>query len=675
MCGIAGVLESEPSGDRRRLHGVLEAMAASLVHRGPDAGGVWADAQAGIGLAHRRLAIVDLSPAGAQPMRSASGRFHIVFNGEIYNFQLLADELRRGGAVFRGHSDTEVLLAAVERWGVRGALDRASGMFAFALWDSVERVLHLARDRLGEKPLYYGMLGSNLVFGSELKALRTHPAWRGGVDRRALTLLLRYGYVPAPYSIHDAVYKLPPGTLLSVPAARLARLTLRPEPGAAAGDELRPQVYWSARQVAEAGLAQPWRDRPEAAVDALDDLLRGVVRQQMISDVPLGAFLSGGIDSSTVVALMQAESALPVRTFTIGFGERDYDEAGHAKAVARHLGTDHSELYVSPEQALALIPRLPTLYDEPFADPSQIPTFLVSQLARRHVTVALSGDGGDELFAGYNRYFQTERIWRREGRLPRPARELLAGGLTALTPRQWERMAGLLRSGLPFVTALRQANLGGKLHKLAMALRARDSTELYRQLVSYWPQPTAAVPGAVEPQGPIAADNRLAGAAGLSDDFMYWDQVSYLPGDNLVKVDRASMGVSLEVRLPLLDHRVVEFAWRIPLALKIREDRGKWLLRQLLYRYVPPELIDRPKMGFSVPVAAWLRGPLREWAEELLNESRLRADGLLDPAPIRAYWRAHLAGEDRSLPLWTVLMFQAWREQQAASGARVAKVA
>ncbi len=666
MCGIAGVLEAEPSGERVRLLGLLEAMAAALAHRGPDAAGVWVEPQSGVGLAHRRLAVVDLSAAGAQPMRSASGRYHIVFNGEIYNFRELAATLRSGGATFRGHSDTEVLLAAVERWGLVGALPRLSGMFAFALWDSAERTLHLVRDRLGEKPLYYGVLGSTLVFGSELKALRVHPQWRGEVDRAALLLLLRYGYVPAPYSIHRGIYKLPPGTVLSIPAARLARLN---------GDELRPVPYWSARQVAEQGLAQPLTEDPQAAADALDGLLRTVVAQQMISDVPLGAFLSGGIDSSTVVAVMQAQSARPIRTFTIGFHQRDYDEAAHARAVARHLGTDHSELYVSPEQALALIPELPTLYDEPFADPSQIPTALVARLARSHVTVALSGDGGDELFAGYNRYLWTERLWNRRDRLPRPVRTLLAGGLTALSARQWERLAGLLRGGLPFVTPLRQANLGGKLHKLALALRADDPTALYRRLVSYWADPAAVLPGIAEPPGPIRGDNRLAGAGGLSDHFMYWDQISYLPGDNLVKVDRASMAVGLEVRLPLLDHRLVEFAWRIPLTLKINAGRGKWLLRQVLYRYVPAALIERPKMGFSVPVAAWLRGPLRAWGEDLLAESRLRADGLLDPAQVRACWRAHQAGADMSLPLWAVLMFQAWREQYRAGAAGFAKVA
>jgi asparagine synthase (glutamine-hydrolysing) len=670
MCAITGFLQGG-TGDEGQWRAVLEAMAATVRHRGPDAGGVWADIGAGVGLAHRRLAILDLSPAGAQPMQSASGRYCLVFNGEIYNFRELAAELSAAGARFRGHSDTEVILAAVDAWGLERSLQRLTGMFAFALWDKQERRLHLARDRIGEKPLYYGVCGRTLLFGSELKALRAHPAWSGEICRQSLTLLLRYGYIPEPYSIYQGIHKLPPGTSLSLDAAALAD-PARLAPGGEAG----PRSYWSLRAAAEAGLAEPWSGSPSDAVDALEQRLQTIIGQQMVADVPLGAFLSGGIDSSTVVALMQAQSTRPVQTFTIGFGERTFNEAEHAKAVARHLGTDHTELYVSAQDALDVIPRLPQLYDEPFADPSQIPTFLVSQLARRRVTVALSGDGGDELFAGYNRYLWTQKVWQRRQASSRMSRSLAAGALSALPAPRLNRLFEVLARLLP-VSALRQPNLGGKLHKLAAALRAGNKTELYRMLVSYWQTPGAVVPGAAEPLGNIRADNVLAGARALIDDLMYWDLTSYLPGDNLVKVDRASMGVGLEVRVPLLDHRLVEFAWRIPADLKLRDGQSKWLLRQVAYRHIPRELLERPKMGFSVPVSSWLRGTLREWGEDLLAPERLARQGLVSPEVVQQSWQAHQAGrEDGGLALWTMLMFQAWYdEQQQRTSPALAKTA
>lgn len=659
MCGITGFFDPTLRGPAPQWQAVLEAMAATVRHRGPDASGVWTDVEAGIGLAHRRLAIMDLSPAGAQPMWSGSGRFCMVFNGEIYNFAELAAELRSLGTTFRGHSDTEVILAAVDHWGLERTLQRLSGMFAIALWDSAERRLHLVRDRIGEKPLYYGVCGPTLLFGSELKSLRAHPAWSADIDRQSLSLLMRHGYIPDPHSIYQGVFKLPPGTWLSLSGDDLAQPE-RLAPGAERG----PRAYWSVRSVAEAGLADPWTGSPGAAVDALDEHLRGIISQQMVADVPLGAFLSGGIDSSTVVALMQAQSKRPVQTFTIGFDQRAFNEAEHAKAVAKHLGTDHTELYLTPKDALAVIPHLPQLYDEPFADPSQIPMFLVSQLARRSVTVALSGDGGDELFAGYNRYLWAQKVWGHRSRPQRAARALAAAVLSAVPAPHLNRLFELLSRAVP-LGVLQQPNLGGKVHKLAAALRAGSTTELYRMLMSYWQMPAAVVPGVLEPDGDIRADNMLVGAAALIDNLMYWDLTGYLPGDNLVKVDRAAMASSLEVRVPLLDHRAIEFAWRIPSSLKVRDGQSKWLLRQVAYRYIPRDLLERPKMGFSVPISAWLRGPLREWGEDLLAPDRLAEQGLVAPDVVQDCWQAHQTGsQDAGLPLWTMLMFQAWYDQQ-----------
>jgi asparagine synthase (glutamine-hydrolysing) len=514
--------------------------------------------------------------------------------------------------------------------------------------------LHLVRDRLGIKPLYYGWQGGTLLFGSELKAMAAHPAFRAEIDRDAVALYMRHGYVPAPYAIYEGIFKLPPGTIL----------TLRSQ-----GDmEATPEPFWSAREVVEAGLADPFTGSEPAATAALDALLRDSVALRMIADVPLGAFLSGGIDSSTVVALMQAQSARPVKTFTIGFHEAGYDEAAHAAAVAAHLGTDHTSLYVTPEEARTVIPRLPTMFDEPFADPSQIPTFLVSQLARRHVTVSLSGDGGDELFGGYNRYFWGRSIWRRIGWAPASARAIGSRALTALSPEAWDRQFARLGPLLP--AGLRQRTPGDKLHKLAGVLAAENPEELYRGLISQWNRTHEVVVGGNEPATAITDRAHWAALPDFTQRMMFLDLISYLPDDILTKLDRASMAVSLEARVPLIDHRVVAFAASVPLSMKIRDGQGKWLLRQVLYRYVPERLVARPKMGFGVPIDVWLRGPLRQWAEELLDERRLRAEGFFHPMPIRQKWREHLSGtRNWQSPLWSALQFQAWFERSQSEAA------
>jgi len=644
MCGIAGLWNLSPAEDGA---GIAAAMAGMLMHRGPDDGGVWSDAEAGIALAHRRLSVLDLSPQGHQPMTSRDGRHVIVFNGEIYNHAELRKAL--GNVDWRGHSDTEVLLEAVGRWGVVATLRRCVGMFAFALWDTRESSLTLARDRIGEKPLYYGKLGTTLVFASELKALRVHPRWQGEIDRGALSLLLRYSYIPAPHSIYRGIRKLMPGTLMLLRAN-------------GAAEEVS---YWSAREMAERGVAEPFAGDAADAAGELERLLSRSVGRQMLADVPLGAFLSGGVDSSLIVALMQAQSSRPVKTFTIGFNEAGYNEAEHAKTVARHLGTDHTELYVSSRQAMEVIPGLPTLYDEPFSDSSQIPTYLVAQLARRHVAVSLSGDGGDELFGGYNRYFLGRSLWRRAGWLPRGLRGALAAALDAVPPAGWNALLSPFARFMP--RHLRYANPGDKLHKLAEILAARDGDEIYRGLVSHWKSPSSIVLGGYEPATALTDPSRGAALADLTQRMMYLDLVSYLPDDILVKVDRAAMGVSLETRVPMLDHEVVEFAWRLPLAMKISDGRGKWLLRQVLHRHVPRELVDRPKMGFGIPIETWLRGPLRDWAEALLDTARLQREGYFDPLPIRAKWQEHLSGKRNwQHHLWDVLMFQAWLEHAHA---------
>ena len=657
MCGIAGFLDFKGS-DQATLSAVVGKMADQLEHRGPDDRGVWCDEQNGVALGHRRLAIIDCSQHGHQPMSSECSRYVCAYNGEIYNFRQLADELRTLGHHFHGHSDTEVLLAAIEEWGLEAALKRFNGMFAIALWDKQSRTLSLARDRLGEKPLYYGWSGQALLFGSELKALKVHPAFAADINRDALALYLRHCYIPQPYSIYQGIAKLPPGSYITL-SARSGAQPLSP------GTLPEPTTYWSARSAAEAGLANPLPNDPAAVLAELDQQLRRSVAMRMVADVPLGAFLSGGIDSSLIVALMQAQSSTPVKSFSIGFHEQEYNEAQYAAAVAKHLGTDHTELYVTSEQAMDVIPQLPTLYDEPFSDASQIPTYLVSKIAREHVTVALSGDGGDELFCGYERYFFGGGIWRRVRWLPSVAKRSTAWGLNRLTVDQWNQLFGRFGGLLP--SRLQVKNPGSKLHKLADVFRLEQPEALYLSLLSHWEPPTQVVLGATEPPTSMTNPAQWAELDDFLQRMMFWDLTAYLPDDILVKVDRAAMGVSLETRVPMLDHHLVEFAQRIPQSMKVRGGQGKMILRQLLANYVPNELFDRPKMGFGVPIDGWLRGPLRDWAESLLDRQRLEHEGFFNPQPIREKWQQHLSGQfDWQYHLWDVLMFQAWLEAQSS---------
>jgi len=640
MCGFAGVLDRAGRTQTKDLQTVGTRMADAIIHRGPDDSGVWVDAECGIALAHRRLSIIDLSPNGHQPMHSASGRYVVAYNGELYNYRELRKDLLSLGHRFRGDSDTEVLLAAVEEWGLAKSLPKFNAMFAIALWDRQERELFLARDRFGEKPLYYGKVNSHVLFGSELKALRAHPEFNCEIDRGALMQLMRFAYVPTPRSIFTGIEKLPPGSWRSFRADGSGQPVTR---------------YWSIADVANAGARNRVARSDAEATEELDRQLRRSVEMRMAADVPLGAFLSGGIDSSTIVALMQALSTKPVRTFTIGFDVSGYNEAVQAKAVAAHLKTDHTELYVTPHEAQNVIPRLPVLYDEPFADSSQIPTFLVSQLARQHVTVALSGDGGDELFGGYNRYFWAEAIWRKVGPLPYRARLALARALLFVRPATVDLWFKRLDPYLPL--QLRQRVPGDKVHKLANVLKVHDTNELYFSLVSTWKNPGELVE-ADEPPHPLFGASTLTN---FTDRMMCTDTMTYLPDDILVKVDRAGMGVSLEGRIPFLDPDVAEFAWSLSREQRIRDGKGKWLLREVLARYAPRALFERPKMGFGIPIDEWLRGPLRAWANDLLSPERVRRDGYLRPEPLQEKLREHVTGQRNwQHHLWPALMFQAW---------------
>lgn len=648
MCGITGFFS--PNRGTLDRSAVASRMANTLAHRGPDDAGVWADESMGLTLAHRRLSVQDLSPAGHQPMRSACARYVIAFNGEIYNHLDLRAQLQSAGQApaWCGHADTETLLACFSAWGIEKTLRATVGMFAIVLWDRQEKTLTLARDRLGEKPLYWGWQGNSLLFGSELKALKAHPSFRAQIDRGALALLLRHGYIAAPHSIYENIHKLQPGHYVSI------RLDQPQTPGTAS-----PVAYWSMNKIVHAGLAHPFEGDAPAAVNALEHQLSASIRGQMLSDVPLGAFLSGGVDSSVIVALMQAQSSRPVRTFTIGFEDQRYDEAAHAQAIAQHLGTSHTELYVTSDDALAAIPGLPGIYDEPFADSSQIPTLLVSRLARESVTVALSGDAGDELFGGYNTYRFAPALWRKFGRLPASVRKAVAAGLTGVSAASWDSLIQSSNKLMP--QRLRTSASGEKLHKLAGLMSVHSKEAFFRELSSHWRFPQHIVIDAVEP----ATLLNTPSAWPHTDSFEHWMMAvstqSYMADDILPKIDRAAMSASLEVRVPMLDHRFVELAWRMPLSLKLRENQGKWLLRQVLYRHVPRELIERPKKGFSIPLGAWLRGPLRDWAEALLDEQRLRREAFFYPGPIRQAWRQHQEGTaDFSERLWSVLMFQAW---------------
>lgn len=645
MCGIAGVFDLAAASTADDLRSRADAMAARVRHRGPDGAGIWVDAASGVALGHRRLKILDLSAAGAQPMVSGSGRFVVTYNGELYNAPELARELERSGTRFRGHSDTEVLVEAIDAWGLDALLRRANGMFAFALWDRHERQLHLVRDRLGEKPMYYAWQGRTVLFGSELKVLRAHPGFAADIDRDALALYFRFGYVPSPMSMLRGVRKLPAASVLTVSAADSSR----PEPVA----------YWSALADLDAAssVGNASAD-PEAEVDRIEELLRDATRLRMRADVPLGAFLSGGIDSSTVVALMQAQASGSVSTFTIGSTAKTLDEAPAAAAVAAHLGTRHTELVVTPEDALAVIPRLPEVYDEPFADSSQVPTMLVAELARRDVTVSLSGDGGDEVFGGYERYRWVPSLARRLARVPSAVRRGAAWAAMAVPPRLWDGIVG------PLPVRVRPRIPATKVAKLASVAPLDGAHAMYRRLVASWDDPGDVVIGAAPPRTIVDDPQLWQRADGdMVSVMMALDTATYLPDDILVKLDRATMCVGLEGRVPFLDHRVVEHVGRLPASLKIRDGHGKWLLRQVLRRYVPESLFDRPKTGFAVPIGAWLRGPLRDWADALLEPDRLRREGYLRPEPIAAAWHEHRRGRrDWDAQLWVVLMFEAWLE-------------
>lgn len=645
MCGIAGFIDLG-LGDPRS---VCRRMTDAIRHRGPDDSGYWFDRETGVALGHRRLAILDVSPAGHQPMESPGGRLTIVFNGEIYNHLEIRGELERklGTVAWRGHSDTETLLVAIETWGTAAALRRCVGMFALALWDRSRRRLVLARDRIGEKPLYYGRFAGAFVFASELKALRAHPAFDGQLDRDSIALFMRHCYIPESRSICRNVSKVPPGTIVEV------------DPQGHSG-EATP--YWTAAEAIDAGRHQPFSGGDTEAVAELERVLGEAIDLQMVADVPVGAFLSGGIDSSLVVAMMQRRGSGKVRTFTVGFAEKEYDESPHARAVAQHLGTEHTEIIVSPAEAMEAITQLPSMYDEPFGDSSQIPTYLVSRLARRHVTVSLSGDAGDELFGGYTRYALAQRAWASMNRVPGPLRKVLPRMIRSRPEEWWARYLQVAAPLLP--RRWQGTNLGYKMYRMA-ELVGSAPWELYHAMVSHWSDPAAMVIGCTGPDSPVAQVMSRETALAYPEQMMYWDLLTYLPGDILVKVDRAAMAVSLETRVPLLDHRLIEFAWSLPLRMKVRDGQGKWLLRQLLDRYVPRELTDRPKVGFGIPVGSWLRGPLRDWAEALLGESRIRSEGILEPTVIRRKWQEHLAGRnDWSYLIWDVLMFQAWLEAQ-----------
>lgn len=646
MCGIVGLLSDRLDAATPAL---VAAMSAALAHRGPDSQGAWVDQEAGVALGHRRLKIIDVSKAGDQPMISGDGRWVITFNGEIFNFQDLRRRLDAERSVaWRGHSDTEVLIEAIAAWGVTRALDAIEGQFAFGVWDRSARELTLARDRFGEKPLYYGRLGRTYVFASELAAFRVHPGFSGELNTDVLPAYVRYGYVPHPWSIYRQVSKLSQGAKVVLSAADLTREVPRPRP------------FWSLQEAVDFGRDNPFAGSEDDAVDALDGLLRQTVGLRMVADVPLGSLLSGGIDSSLVTALMQSQSPRPVKTFTIGSWEKSLNEADHAKTIAEVLGTDHTELYVGPEQALAVIPRLASIYGEPFADSSQIPTTLVSALARQSVTVGLAGDGGDEIFGGYNRYL-LERPWRGAAMIPRPLRTAFGACVLAIAPETWTRFAEFA----PFTPrALRDVRAGDKLHKWAAKIDAADDGDFLDQLLSVWEKP-AGILRSPSGTGLLHSDIRLPPRPSFSQRAMLTDTEHYLPDDILVKVDRASMAASLEVRAPYLDREVLKFAWSLPMAMKIRGATGKHILRRVLSRYVPSALFERPKQGFAVPIDQWLRGELRPWAENLLSEQRLQAQGLFNPAEVRRVWTQHLSGaRNWDARLWYLLMFQSWFDQR-----------
>jgi asparagine synthase (glutamine-hydrolysing) len=657
MCGIVGLLKHPPTEHLDNNKNIIIRMMEQISYRGPDDFGVWIEEDSGIVLGHRRLSIIDLSHEGKQPMLSANQRYVISFNGEIYNFKDLRsrieNELNLNTALWRGHSDTEVLLSALSNWGIEKTLALVNGMFAFALWDREKKVLHLARDRIGEKPIYYGKLKNSFVFSSELKALKAHPDWEGEINRGALTLFMRYGYIPSPYSIYTGIYKLTPGKYLTLSLSDFLKDNTLPE----------PHTYWSPSKIIKTINNDFFSGSEKEAIEELESLLIDSVKIRMESDVPLGAFLSGGIDSTTVVSLMQSISNQPIQTFSIGFYEDEYNEADNAKEVANFLGTDHNELLLTADYALGIIPDLPILYDEPFADPSALPTFLVSKLARKKVTVSLSGDGGDELFGGYNRYRACKDLWAQIGWLPYVGRAGLAKILGSTPSIVLDNFIGWMA---PFLNKYgRRGSVANKLHKLSEILAVKKPEDLYLGIISHWKEPQDVVLEANEPPSIFSKNDLQTRSGDLFQFMMTLDALTYLPDDILVKLDRASMRVSLEARVPILDHRVIEFAWKLPLAMKVREGQSKWILRQVLYKYIPKEMTDRPKRGFGVPIGNWLRGPLRDWAENLLDAKRLREEKFFNPEPIRQKWQEHIEEKQNwQGVLWTVLMFQAWLEIQ-----------
>ncbi|MCI4410577.1 MAG: asparagine synthase (glutamine-hydrolyzing) [Thiotrichales bacterium] len=637
MCGIAGFIGTFEQPNR-----TLEKMVSVIHHRGPDDHGVFFDENTDVGLAHARLSILDLSPAGHQPMTSNSGRYLIVFNGEIYNHLIIRNELEKlANQHWRGHSDTETLLAAIDEWGFFDTLKRLVGMFAIALYDRKSSKVYLARDRMGEKPLYYGFVDHHkFVFASELKSIKVLPNIELAINRDALALFLRHNYIPAPYSIYQGISKLEPGQYLTFSVG---------------SSSIEIERYWSMSDIATQGMSTPFVGKEQEAIAGLDRVLKSSISQQMLADVPLGAFLSGGVDSSTVVALMQNMSSRPIKTFTIGFDDKRFNEAENAKAVAAHLGTEHTELYMTAKDALNVVPLLPTIYDEPFSDSSQIPTYLVSKLAKQHVTVSLSGDAGDELFSGYNRYTMTNRLWGKLSKVPLPIRSYLANLIRIIPPTAYTKL----------LSPLGMSNAGDKLHKASYVLLKSSVSDLYHGLVSHWDDPASVVKQGIE-SATWLTNSRLENIdCSDIERMMLLDSLSYLPDDILTKVDRAAMSVSLETRVPFLDHQVVEYAWSLPMSMKLRNHQGKWVLRQVLYQYVPKELIDRPKMGFGIPIDQWLRSELREWAECLLNEQRLEREGFFHPKPIREKWLEHLSGKRNwGYHLWDILVFQQWLETQ-----------
>ena len=644
MCGLTGYYDTSA----QHFHDAILSMNAAISHRGPDDTGIWRSEADGIVFGHQRLSIIDISKAGHQPMPSGTGRYVMVYNGEIYNHLQIRQQL--GDTTnFKGNSDTETILAAFDAWGVDQTLDKLKGMFAIALFDKQTSDLILMRDRLGEKPLYYGWQGQGadaiFLFGSELKALKAHPKFEGDINRNAITLLLRHNAIPAPHSIYKGICKLPAGHIVRLTQQDRQSQTIQ-----------SPQPYWQLSEIATRGASQTWQGTAQEAIDELEAKLLKSVKAQMISDVPLGAFLSGGIDSSTIVALMQAQSQSPIKTFTIGFDDKEYDEAQHAKAIAKHLGTAHTDYYISPEEAMNVIPQLPTIYDEPFSDSSQIPTFLVSRLAREKVAVSLSGDGGDELFCGYNRYKMLS-VWQKAQRLPDPLRKMASALLSAGSHNMTAKAAQFI----PYLKG--QSDFQSKIKKASYLFQAQSADDLYQHFVSHWHHPASIVIGAEEPATYLTANRPDLSSLSDVQTMMALDMLTYMPDDILVKLDRAAMSVSLESRVPFLDHELVEFAWHLPQDLKLRDGQTKWILRQILHKYVPQNLMDRPKKGFAVPIDSWLRGPLRDWAEALLDETLLKQQGYFDPVPIREKWDAHLSGKQNwQFDLWDILMFQSWLE-------------